>query len=389
MYEWPSVDWRVLRADRTVRLRELMTARGLDHMLLMAFDNVRFATDYRVMTIVENYDWFTAVFDESGQSRVFVPFVDSRVDHPVEDLPDLVAWLPTPSWSSATMHADIYVGLLAQELSRLRARRVGYDIIPHQVIAGLEARLPDVTFEPMAVELFVLRAEKHPIEIDLLDASARVAAIAAEEALHAVQPGMRDYDVMAVAMESMQRQGAEYLTHSVCNVRLPKGEWFPRGQTLVEGDAFFFDIGCHGHGGYASDICRMAFVGDPRDEIVHAWDVLLEAYRAGQAVARPGTRVSEIHEATNGVLRKRGLPHTPYAVGHGIGLRACEWPTIDRHEMISADPTLVVGATIALEPETYVEIGNRPVVLKVEDNFVVEANGLRALSTAQLRPDVR
>ena len=186
-----------------------MTARGLDHMLLMAFDNVRFATDYRVMTIVENYDWFTAVFDESGQSRVFVPFVDSRVDHPVEDLPDLVAWLPTPSWSSATMHADIYVGLLAQELSRLRARRVGYDIIPHQVIAGLEARLPDVTFEPMAVELFVLRAEKHPIEIDLLDASARVAAIAAEEALHAVQPGMRDYDVMAVAMESMQRQGAD------------------------------------------------------------------------------------------------------------------------------------------------------------------------------------
>jgi Xaa-Pro aminopeptidase len=389
LYEWPTVDWDALRTDRTVRLRELMARHQLDHLLLMAFDNIRFATDYRVMTIVENYDWFTALFDSSGRSQVFVPFVDERVSHPVAELPDLIAWLPTPSWSSATMHVEIYVRLLSDELRRLGARRVGYDIIPHQVIAGLESLHPEITFEPVAVELFVQRAEKHPIEVELLDASARVAAIAAEEALRSVQPGMRDYDVMAVAMESMQRQGAEYLTHSVCNVRLPQGEWFPRGQILENGDAFFFDIGCHGRGGYASDICRMAFVGDPRDEIVRAWEILLEAYRAGQELARPGTRVSEIHEATNDVLRKNELPHTPYAVGHGIGLRACEWPTINRREMITADPALVVGAAIALEPETFVEIAGRPVVLKVEDNFVVEAGGLRALSTATHAPDVQ
>jgi Xaa-Pro dipeptidase len=388
VYEWPAVDWDALRADRTLRLRELMSEQRLDHVLLMAFDNIRFATDYRVMTIVENYDWFTALFDSSGQSTIFVPFVDERVTHPVEELPDLIAWLPTPSWSSATMHVEIYVQQLVRELSRSGARRVGYDIVPYEVIAQLETQLPDVTFAPIAVALFVLRAEKHPIEVELLDASSRVAASAAEAALASVQAGMRDYDVMAVAMESMQRQGAEYLTHSVCNVRLPKGEWFPRGQILEAGDAFFFDIGCHGHGGYASDICRMAFVGDPRDEIVHAWNILLDAYRAGQALARPGVRVSEIHEATNDVLRKNGLPHTPYAVGHGIGLCACEWPTINRRQMITADPALVAGAAIALEPETYIEIGGRPVVLKVEDNFIVEANGLRTLSTATHAPDV-
>lgn len=35
---------------------------------------------------------------------------------------------------------------------------------------------------------------------------------------------------------------------------------------------------------------------------------------------------------------------------------------------------------IALEPETGVRVGDGPVVLKVEDNFVVERGGLRRLS---------
>ena len=47
---------------------------------------------------------------------------------------------------------------------------------------------------------------------------------------------------------------------------------------------------------------------------------------------------------------------------------------------MSADVPLVSGATIALEPETVVEVGGESVVLKIEDNFLVTDDGLRMLS---------
>jgi Xaa-Pro aminopeptidase len=380
VYDWPSVDVVVLRAHRLALLDSLMADDGVDHALLTGFDNIRFATDYRVMTIAENHDWFAALVDRSGQSRIFVPFVDEEVSAPLPDLPHVVAWLPTPSWASSTMHAPVYIRVLVAEIERTGARRVGFDLLPSVILDGLRQHLPGVDFISIAARLFELRAEKHPSEVVLLEAVSRVNASAAESAMSAIAPGMTDYDVLAVSMESLQRQGVEYLTHSVCNVRQPSGSWFANGAVLRDGDAFFFDIGAYGQGGYASDICRTAFVGEPRAEVVRAYDVLLDAYRAGQDQAKPGVRVSVIHQATNDVLTKNGLPRTPYAVGHGIGLRACEWPTIYRPELMRADPHLQAGWTIALEPETFIEIDGRPVVLKVEDNFVVEANGLHCLS---------
>ena len=380
MYDWPRIDWHSLRDYRVARTRSLMDAKALDHVLFTAFDNIRYVTDYRVMTIAENHDWFAALVDRDGQSLIFVPFVDEEVPEPLPALPRVSAWVPAPSWSASTMHVAVWARLLAEQVERVGARRIGVDTFAWQVFEALRERLPNVEFVDVALDMFELRVEKHPAEIELLEAVSRVNAIAAQEAIEALAPGMRDFDVLAVAMESLQRQGVEYLTHSVCNVRQPSGAWFANGAELRDGDAFFFDIGAYGQGGYASDICRTAFVGDPRPEVVRGYEVLLEAYRAAQDRCRPGVSASEVHEAANAVLVGHGYPRTPYAVGHGIGLRACEWPTMYRPDLMSADVPLVSGATIALEPETVVEIGGESVVLKIEDNFLVTDDGLRMLS---------
>ena len=380
MYDWPSIDWLSLRADRLARTRSLMAAKALDHVLFTAFDNIRYVTDYRVMTISENHDWFATLVDRDGRSLIFVPFVDEEVFEPLPNLPNVSAWVPAPSWSASTMHVAEWARVLAEQIERAGARRVGVDTCAWQVFEALRERLPNVEFFDVALEMFEVRVEKHPAEVELLEAVSRVNAVAASEAIEVLAPGMRDFEVLAVAMESLQRQGVEYLTHSVCNVRQPTGNWFANGAELRHGDAFFFDIGAYGQGGYASDICRTAFVGDPHPEVVKGYEVLLEAYGAAQDLCRPGVSSSRIHEAANAVLRGHGYPRTPYAVGHGIGLRACEWPTMYRPDLMSADVPLVSGATIALEPETFVEIGGESVVLKIEDNFLVTDDGLRLLS---------
>lgn len=172
------------------------------------------------------------------------------------------------------------------------------------------------------------------------------------------------------------------MTHSVCLTRDVQlsGNWFAKGKRLWEGDAFFLDIGCYGSGGYASDMCRTGFVGEPHAAVRKAYEALFEAYRVGQAAARPGVRVSEIDRTINEMLRKQGLRETPYSMGHGVGLRACELPIIYRPSMMTIDAVLAEQMVISLEPETTIELDGVPVVLKVEDNFLVERTGLRRLT---------
>jgi hypothetical protein len=63
-----------------------------------------------------------------------------------------------------------------------------------------------------------------------------------------------------------------------------------------------------------------------------------------------------------------------------VGLRACELPTIHRADRMSRDQVLQENSVISLEPETGVEVDGEFLLLKIEDNFVVESGGLRLLS---------
>jgi Xaa-Pro aminopeptidase len=108
---------------------------------------------------------------------------------------------------------------------------------------------------------------------------------------------------------------------------------------------------------------------------------LLEAYGLAQQACLPGARASEVHDVLNSYLVRNNLGRTPYPIGHGLGLRMCELPVVSQASLMDMDDVIEEGMCIALEPETTVLVDGEPVVLKVEDNFVVEANGLRALTT--------
>jgi Xaa-Pro aminopeptidase len=53
------------------------------------------------------------------------------------------------------------------------------------------------------------------------------------------------------------------------------------------------------------------------------------------------------------------------------------------------DQALEEGMVIALEPETAMEIAGQVLVLKVEDNYLVQQNGLRHLTDAPYAGDAR
>jgi Xaa-Pro dipeptidase len=383
MYDWPAVDEAGLQRTRSERARALMDSLQLDHLLLTSFDNIRYVTGYRTLIIAEAFDWFAAIVGQDGDFEMFVPWVDEVGQEPDPDIPGLRTVHPLPSWTPAIPHVSYWAGALRGVLAERRARRVGYEMLYAELLGPLTEALPEVEFVPVTTALHDLRMRKDALELTLLEAASKVNSMAANSALKSAEAGMTDYDVLSVAMASMQAAGVEFLSHSLCNVRRGSGTWFAAGKELREGDSFFFDIGCYGPGGYASDMARTGFVGQPPAQVLQVYRQLLAAHRAGEAFARPGVRASSIHEEINARLREQGLPPTPYALGHGVGLRACELPTIHRADRMGRDQVLEEGMVISLEPETGVEVDGRLIILKVEDNYVVEEEGLRRLTDAQ------
>ncbi|UOQ59147.1 M24 family metallopeptidase [Leucobacter rhizosphaerae] len=380
LYRWPATDATELHRARFARVEETMRAQRVDALLLVGPDHIRYATDFRAHLTNES-EWFAALVWRDGTAQVFLPYIDETITAPYPELPWVTEVIPVASWSAATANPKTWVravgGAIAAGGSRLR---IGVDSVDHGLLSGLAEHTSGVEFVAVGTELHRIRREKHPIEVTLLDAVSRVNAGAMEAALAAARVGGTDHDVLAAAMAFQQAAGVEFVTHSVCNLRNGTGDWFAGGRRFAEGDPFFFDIGCYGPGGYASDAGRTGFVGEPREEHLEAYEHLRTAHRIAQELAVPGARASTLLAACNEYLEGHGLGRTPYAIGHGVGLRICELPTLFSPGLMDEDVTLIEGEVIALEPETTVVVDGIETVLKIEDNFVVEAHGLRQLT---------
>jgi Xaa-Pro aminopeptidase len=379
MYDWPVIDASTLRQHRFARTLSIMDDHTLDHLLLIGADQIRYVTDFRAH-LTNEPDWFAVVVDKDGSFDCFAPYIDEVMVDPDPTLRQMRAIHPLPSWSPALGHPAQWVAAVRGELRRRRVRRVGFDTIDASLLQSLREDLDGVEFISVGTELHLARQVKHPLEVALIEATCRVNTGAMNAALAAGQVGATDHDVLAAAMAYQQAAGVEYVTHSVCNLRKGSGDWFAYGARFQNGDPYFFDIGCYGVGGYGSDAARVGFVGEPAPEILRAYDHLLVAHEIAQEAALPGASSSSISRAVNDYLVGHQLGSTPYAVGHGVGLRICELPTLYSRHLMDRDTVLQVGNVIALEPETSVEVNGRLHVLKIEDNFEVTQRGLRKLT---------
>lgn len=379
-FEWPTVDFALLHRQRWERVEALMREQRLDHLLLTGADHIRYVTDFRAQ-ITNEPDWFVAVVSSDGTADLMVPYVDEVVAADFPDKPWIKHLRPLPSWSPPAAHPATWVRAVQSALDS-GARRVGVDAIDTALLSGLRQAAPQLDIHSVSGALFGLRRFKLDAEIVLLEAASHVNTAAMEAAALAAVPGATDHDVLAAAMAYQQSAGVEFVTHSVCNLRNGSGDWFAAGREFVDGDPFFFDIGCYGVGGYASDAARTAFVGEPRKHHAEAYATLLECHELIQSAARPGARASELQRIAKKFLVGKGYFGTPYAVGHGVGLRLCELPSIYTTQHMDEDAVLVEGEVIAIEPELSYQRDGKTTVLKIEDNFVVTANGLRKLTVA-------
>jgi Xaa-Pro aminopeptidase len=126
--------------------------------------------------------------------------------------------------------------------------------------------------------------------------------------------------------------------------------------------------------GYWCDHTKNVCPGQLRAKYAELERQLLGVYERAIEHCRPGASLAELDRLVRAGIAEAGYPGQPsHPVCHGVGARAHEPPYAHQ----AGGGTIEEGMVLAIEPGIYWEGGGG---LRVEDNFLVTANGAEKLS---------
>lgn len=123
----------------------------------------------------------------------------------------------------------------------------------------------------------------------------------------------------------------------------------PGSRVLQEGDIVSLDCGAY-YQGFHGDATRTFPVGKISSEAQRLIDVTRQSFFEGVKCACVGNRIGDIGNAVQTYVEKNGFSVVKDYVGHGIGRKMHEEPSVPNYGKKNRGPKLVKGMAIAIEP---------------------------------------
>jgi len=186
----------------------------------------------------------------------------------------------------------------------------------------------------------------------------RISALALHAAGSAVKPGATTAELDEIAEQTIRDNGAipafkgyGGFPSSICasiNEELVHGLPTPH-RVLQEGDILTIDVGAI-YKGYVGDNADTFAVGQIDAESQRLIDVTREGLYAGIEKCVDGYRLGDVSAAIGAVAKRAELGIVREYVGHGIGAKMHEEPSIPNWGARGTGPRLKAGMVLALEP---------------------------------------
>lgn len=194
-------------------------------------------------------------------------------------------------------------------------------------------------------------------EIEFIKAAGAIAAQAHKLVEQAIRPGVTTGELDAIARRHIEKCGAEpsflgYMGYPAtinASVNDEVVHGIPGDRELKNGDIVSIDLGAK-YKGYHSDCARTHAVGEVTPEAKRLIRVTEQAFFAGVAEFKEGSRLVSISAAVQKTAEDAGFSVVRELVGHGIGQNLHEEPNVPNFVGRSKGPRLQIGMVLAIEP---------------------------------------
>jgi len=284
-------------------------------------------------------------------------------------------WLTTPSFASCHYTASYDPELAATALAPYAGGTIGL-VGTYQMSFALvdylqKGRFSNLRFVDASDLVDRIKVIKSAEERELIRRTAAMQDGAMRAAFAAVEPGMRDRDIAAIAQCHSQRNGGENGIYLCASMPADKPAQFSQrhfqNRIIEKGDVIALLVEDSGPGGMYTELGRTCVVGKASGELKDEFTFALEARKFNLGLLKPGTPCTDIFDAYNGFMRRNGRPEEKRIHCHGQGYDLVERPLIRNDEPmpIAKDMNIVVHPT-------YIR-GH--VLSWVCDNYLIEADG--------------
>ena len=264
---------------------------------------------------------------------------------------------------------------------------------------------PSEVVDPGSV-LHEMRLRKSPTEVETMRAATRITREAHELAMNRARPGMYEYEVEALLLDTFRRHGSERPAYgsivgsgpNACVLHHRKND-----RRFSSGELLLIDAGCE-YGYYASDVTRTFPVGRPFSPEQQAiYELVLEAQLEGIAATRPGATLDAIHRLCVQIIT-RGLVRLGLLSGDNEKLieteaykrffmhRTSHWLGMDVHDVGAyfergKPRPLEPGMVLTVEPGIYIAPDDstvaaewRGIGVRIEDDVLVTPSAPEVLT---------
>ena len=195
-------------------------------------------------------------------------------------------------------------------------------------------------------------------ELAIMREAGRISAMALKVAGEAVEPGVSTWEIDRVARKYIESQGAvpSFLGYggfpasaciSVNNVVI---HGIPSKRQIVKaGDIVSIDIGAMFEGFNGDNACTFP-CGDIAPQAQRLLDATRESLYEGIKQAKAGNRLGDIGSTVQRYVEARGYSVVRDFVGHGVGAKLHEDPSVPNYGTPGRGVRLLPGMTIAIEP---------------------------------------
>jgi Xaa-Pro aminopeptidase len=280
-----------------------------------------------------------------------------------------------------------HVYLNTNEHSRAKVEIEGRNI---RFIKWCKERYPLHQYQRLAPLMGKLRMIKSEIEIDLIRKASEITKNAYKEIFPKVCPGMKEYEIEALFIESFTRQGSDGFAYSPI---IASGKntcvlhYTANNQICKAGDLLLLDIGA-GYAHYKSDVTRVIPInGRFTKRQKSVYEAVRMIMQEAKRLLTPAHDLRSYHQQLGKVVEEALLtlglltsaevktqnPDKPayrkyfmHGVSHHLGL--------DTHDLADGYAKFTPGMVLTVEPAIY--IPEEKIGIRLENDVVIRKEGV-------------